>query len=169
MYFSRLGNSALNFAEQSHNQNCVDLLRETRPVKQNPSNLPRVKRSMSSNERSEASNVAGGTTSDSNKKFDKIFTGTQQQDGRASKYMTHDEDTSELVTENNQHKHGTVTSNKDRSDRNTWGDDDSDDSDDDSDDSLSATQILRDQANVGDCLVFNTEFKGFNLAINLTI
>ena len=144
--FFKIGHAAINFAEQSHNQNCVDMLREMRPVKQNPSNLPRVKRSLSSNERSEG---GGGVTSDSNNrnKFEKMFTGTTA----ASKYMNHDEDTSELVTEDNHKLHPPSNGhhNRDRSDKNTWNDDDDDDdSDADSRDSLSATEDLRKNVNV---------------------
>ena len=130
-------------AELSRHQNCVTLLREARPIKQNQAKLSRLKRSLSSNEKSEAASNGGATTlaSDSNKKFEKIFNNNQVTgDSRAAKYKSQksQEDTSEMGTEDKS-EFNALSNNK--SDK--WGDDSDQD-----DDSQSYSQNIRNKANV---------------------
>jgi hypothetical protein len=145
------GATAIIFAEQSRNQNCINLLKQTRPVKQNTAKLSRLKRSVSSNDKSEPiSNGAAATTSDNNKKFENIFNNNKNAnslsgENRASKYYKSQEDTSEMGTED---KSGANALSNNKSDK--WGDEDEDDDDSEQDDdSLSYSQeINKEKTNV---------------------
>ncbi len=144
------GATAITFAEQSRSQNCINLLKQTRPVKQNTAKLSRLKRSVSSNDKSEPiSNGAAATISDNNKKFEKIFNNNNANsvsgENRASKYYKSQEDTSEMGTED---KSGANALSNNKSDK--WGDEDEDDDDSEQDDdSLSYSQeIDKEKTNV---------------------
>jgi hypothetical protein len=124
-------------------------------VKQNPAKLSRLKRSISSNDKSEAlSNGQTGTlasliinnNSDNNKKFDKLFNNKSTKSNslqnemgvnRASKYKSN-EDTSEMATED---KSGANALSNNKSDK--WDDDSEQD-----DDSLSYSQEIKEKNNV---------------------
>ncbi len=124
-------------------------------MKQNPAKLSRLKRSISSNDKSEAlSNGQTGTlasliinnNSDNNKKFDKLFNNKSTKSNslqnemgvnRASKYKSN-EDTSEMATED---KSGANALSNNKSDK--WDDDSEQD-----DDSLSYSQEIKEKNNV---------------------
>lgn len=124
-------------------------------MKQNPAKLSRLKRSISSNDKSEAlSNGPTGTlasliinnNSDNNKKFDKLFNNKSTKSNslqneigvnRASKYKSN-EDTSEMATDD---KSGANALSNNKSDK--WDDDSEQD-----DDSLSYSQEIKEKNNV---------------------